>query len=104
VARVARAARPEGSADRPGRLDGDPSKEKLADKLAKSIHEDIATVVFRARQKATSSFTGITPRLSFDPIDGSLSFTFEASSRKEDIDATLEKLSNFAASPTSAAN
>jgi uncharacterized protein len=71
-----------------------PSKEKLADKLAKSIYEDIATVVFRARQKATSIFTGlqITPRISLDPIDGSLSFTFEASSRKEDIDATLEKL------------
>jgi hypothetical protein len=71
-----------------------PSKEKLADKLAKSIYEDIATVVFRARQKATSIFTGlqITPRISLDPIDGSLSFSFEASSRKQDIDDTLEKL------------
>jgi hypothetical protein len=71
-----------------------PSKEKLADKLAKSIYEDIATVVFRARQKATSIFAGlqITPHISLDPIDGSLSFSFEATSRKQDIDDTLEKL------------
>ena len=50
-----------------------PSKEKLADKLAKSIYEDIATVVFsgacRRRQPMFSGLT-ITPTITLDPIDG----------------------------------
>ena len=71
-----------------------PSKEKLAEKLAKSIYEDIASIVFRVREKATAVFSGlrITPTITLDPDDASLSFKFEAGARKEDIDATLERL------------
>ncbi len=71
-----------------------PSKEKLAEKLARSIYEDIATPVFRVRERAVAVFRGlrIAPRITLDPDDGSLSFGFEASSRREDIDATLERL------------
>jgi uncharacterized protein len=71
-----------------------PSKEKLAEKLAESIYEDIATRLFRAREKAIGVFSSLRlrPTVTLDPRDGSLSFSFEASARREDIDATLEKL------------
>ena len=71
-----------------------PSKEKLAEKLAKSIYEDIASIVFRVREKAAAVFSGltITPTITLDPMDASLSFRFEAGARKEDIDSTLERL------------
>ena len=71
-----------------------PSKEKLAEKLAESIYEDIATRLFRAREKAVGVFSSLRlrPTVTLDPGDGSLSFGFEASARHEDIDATLEKL------------
>jgi uncharacterized protein len=71
-----------------------PSKEKLAEKLAKSIYEDIASTVFKVREKATSIFSGlrIVPRITLDPYDGTLGFSFDATSRREDIDATLERL------------
>ena len=71
-----------------------PTKEKLAEKLAKTIHEDVASVVYRAREKAAGVFRGlrITPRVTLDPTDGSLSFGFEAGQRPDDVDATLERL------------
>ena len=51
-----------------------PSKEKLAEKLAKSIYEDIASIVFRVREKAAAVFSGltITPTITLDPLDTSL--------------------------------
>lgn len=71
-----------------------PTKEKLAEKLATSIYEDVASTVFRVREKAAAVFSGlrITPRITLDPHDGSLSFSFEAGARREDVDATLERL------------
>jgi uncharacterized protein len=71
-----------------------PTKEKLAEKLAKTIHEDIASVVYRAREKAMGVFRGlrITPTVTLDPNDASLSFGFDAGQRAEDVDATLERL------------
>jgi hypothetical protein len=71
-----------------------PTKEKLAEKLAKSIYEDVASTVFRVREKAAAVFSGlrITPRITLDPHDGSLTFSFEAGARREDVDATLERL------------
>lgn len=71
-----------------------PSKEKLAEKLAKSIYEDVASTVFRVREKAAAVFSGlrITPRITLDPQDASLSFSFDVGASKEDVDATLERL------------
>ena len=70
-----------------------PTKEKLAEKLAKTIHEDVASVLFRARERLRV-FQGlrITPVVTVDPSDGSLSFSFEAGRRPDDVDATLERL------------
>lgn len=70
-----------------------PTKEKLAEKLAHTIHEDIATRLFRARERLRV-FAGlrIAPTVTVDPEDGSVSFSFDARASRQDIDATLEGL------------
>jgi hypothetical protein len=71
-----------------------PTKEKLAEKLAKTIHEDIASVVFRAREAALEIFRGlrVTPTITIDPNDASVSFGFETGRASEAVDETLERL------------
>jgi hypothetical protein len=70
-----------------------PTREKLAEKLARTIHDDVASPLFRARERLRV-FSGlrIRPTVTVDPEDGSLSFSFEAEPAKEDIDATIEEL------------
>jgi hypothetical protein len=70
-----------------------PTKEKLASKLARSIHDDLATVVYKAKE-ALRVFADlrVTPIVTIDPQHGSTSFSFTASRGDEDIDATLERL------------
>jgi len=69
-----------------------PTKEKLAGKLAKSIHDDIATVVFKAKERLRIfSSLRIVPVATID-MDGSTSFSFAASRTEADIDDTLEHL------------
>lgn len=71
-----------------------PNKQKLAEKLAGSIYEDIASSLERAREKALAPFRGlrIEPVVNLDPIGGSLSFSFGVGRRTADLDATLERL------------
>lgn len=70
-----------------------PTKEKLAANLAKAIHEEIASRLFRARERVRV-FAGlrIKPTVTVDPDDASLSFGFDSSAERADIDATLEGL------------
>jgi hypothetical protein len=70
-----------------------PTKEKLAEKLAQTIHEEVASRLFRARERVRV-FAGlrIKPTVTVDPDDGSLSFGFDARAEERDIDATLEGL------------
>lgn len=70
-----------------------PTKEKLAEKLAKAIHDEIASPLFRARERLRM-FAGlrIAPTATIDPEDGSLSFSFDARGGRADLDATLEGL------------
>ena len=70
-----------------------PTKEKLAEKLAKAIHDDIATPLFRAKERLRV-FSGlrIAPVVTVDSEDGSLGFSFSAGHTREDVDATLERL------------
>jgi hypothetical protein len=70
-----------------------PTREKLAEKLAQTIHEEVASRLFRARERVRV-FAGlrIRPTVTVDPDDGSLSFSFDARADKRDIDATLEGL------------
>src|SRR5918999_1206883 len=70
-----------------------PTKEKLAEKLARTIHDEIASPLFRARERLRI-FEGlrIAPVVTVDPNTGALGFTFQAGRSPEDVDATLERL------------
>src|ERR1039458_933158 len=70
-----------------------PTLGRLADKLAQSIHEDVASPLFRARERLRV-FQGlrVTPTVTVDPIDGSLSFSFSAAAGTAEITATIERL------------
>jgi hypothetical protein len=70
------------------------TKEQLAAKLAQAIYEDVATPLFRVRERASQVFSSlrIAPVMTVDPVDGSLGFSFRAGHATEDVDATLEKL------------
>jgi uncharacterized protein len=70
-----------------------PTITQLAEKLARTIHEDIASPLFRVKERLRI-FQGlrIRPTVTVDPEDGSLSFSFDAGMRTEDINATLERL------------
>jgi hypothetical protein len=70
-----------------------PTRAALAAKLAKTIHDDLATPLFRARERLRV-FAGlrVAPTVTVDPEDGSLSFSFAATVQREDLDDTLERL------------
>ncbi len=71
-----------------------PTPAKLADKLARAIHDDIATPVVRAKERLRI-FQGlrITPTITIDPDDGTPSFSFElAGAPAQDVSDTLERL------------
>ncbi len=71
-----------------------PTPARLAERLAKTIHEDIASPLFRARERLRV-FQGlrVAPTITVDPGDGSLSFGFAGGSAGDgDITATIERL------------
>ncbi len=71
-----------------------PTKEKLAEKLAATVYDDIAGPLTRAKDFGARIFRGlrITPTMTVDPETGALSFGFGAGHHAEDVDATLERL------------
>jgi AAA+ ATPase superfamily predicted ATPase len=69
-----------------------PTKERLAAKLAKSIHDDVATAVFRAKERLRIfSSLRIVPSMTVD-THGVMSFGFSAARAEADVDATIERL------------
>ena len=75
-----------------------PTKERLAGKLAKSIHDDVASVVFKAKERLRIfSSLRIQPVMTVD-IDGSVSFSFSVARSEADIDDTLDRLFELPAS------
>jgi hypothetical protein len=70
-----------------------PTKERLAEKLAASIYEDIASPLLKIRDRAAGVFRGlrIAPTISLNS-DGSLGFSFSAGHSPEDVTGTLEHL------------
>jgi uncharacterized protein len=70
-----------------------PTKERLAEALARTIHDDIASRLFRARERLRV-FAGlrITPTVTIDPADGAVAFSFTPGPHPSDTDATLERL------------
>jgi AAA+ ATPase superfamily predicted ATPase len=70
-----------------------PTVAKLAEKLARAIHEDVAS----RREKALDrlrifSSLRVKPTVNVDPDTGKLSFGFDAGYAPEDLRATLEHL------------
>jgi uncharacterized protein len=70
-----------------------PTLGRFADKLAQAIHEDLASPLFRARERLRV-FQGlrITPTVTVNPEDGSLGFSFSATASESDLTATIERL------------
>ena len=70
-----------------------PTTERFAEKLAETIHDDLASTLFRARERLRV-FSGlrITPIVTVDPTSGKLGFSFDAGRQPQDLDATLERL------------
>jgi hypothetical protein len=70
-----------------------PTTERLAEKLAETIHDDLASTLFRARERLRV-FAGlrITPVVTVDPTTGKIGFSFDAGRQPQDLDATLERL------------
>jgi hypothetical protein len=71
-----------------------PTKESLAAALAKSIYEQIASPLERAKEKALAPFRNLQlqPTINVNPNDGTFSFSFGVAQKADDIDATLERL------------
>jgi AAA+ ATPase superfamily predicted ATPase len=67
------------------------TKETLAAALAKTIHADIDAQTFE-RAAALFRDLRIRPTMEFDTEHGSLAFSFRTTTRKTDIDATIESL------------
>lgn len=93
VWRVAQEAASEGVLVAHVNLMTTPTSERLAEKLAETIHDDLASVLFRARERLRV-FAGlrVAPVVTVDPDTGRLGFTFEAGRQPQDLAVTLERL------------
>jgi hypothetical protein len=70
-----------------------PTREKFADRLAGTIHDEMASRLFKAKERlAVFSGLRVTPTITVNPNDGSISFSFDARAAREDLDATLDEL------------
>jgi uncharacterized protein len=70
-----------------------PTREKFAERLAKTIHDEMASRLFKARERlAVFADLRVAPTITVNPQDGSVSFGFDARAARADIDATLEEL------------
>jgi uncharacterized protein len=70
-----------------------PTPAKLAEKLARAIHDDIATPLLRARERLRIfGDLKVTPTITVDAQTGAPSFSFAVTERREDIDTTIERL------------
>jgi hypothetical protein len=70
-----------------------PTKERLAEKLAKTIYEDVASPLLRAKERLrVFQNLRIQPTITVDPHDGSMTFGFSAGLAPQDLDETLERL------------
>jgi uncharacterized protein len=70
-----------------------PTITRLAEKLAQTIHEDVALRLFRTKERLRMlQGLRVRPTITVDPEDGSVNFSFDSGQRLEDIQATLERL------------
>ena len=71
-----------------------PTKERFASHLARAIHDDVASPMFKAREAALRVFDSlrVKPVITYDAAGGTFGFSFSAAHAAEDIDATIERL------------
>ena len=70
-----------------------PTPAKLAEKLARAIHDDVATPLLRAKERlAVFSGLRVTPTITVEPETGNIAFRFGVTERGEDLHATIERL------------
>jgi AAA+ ATPase superfamily predicted ATPase len=71
-----------------------PTREKLAERLAAAIYEQVASPLSRVRDRALAPFRGlrISPKVTVNPETGAYSFTFGVDHTATEIHATLERL------------
>jgi AAA+ ATPase superfamily predicted ATPase len=70
-----------------------PSPAKLAEKLARAIHDDIATPLLRAKERLRIfSDLRVNPTITVEPETGNVAFRFGVTERGEDLHATIERL------------
>src|SRR5262249_56707919 len=68
-----------------------PTKERFAARLAQAIHEDVATPLIRARERALGVFRSlrVQPTITVNPHDGTVAFGFTTGYDPADVDATI---------------
>jgi hypothetical protein len=70
-----------------------PTKERLAEKLAETIYEDVASRLFRVKERLRIfQDLRVQPAINLNPHDGTLSFGFGAALAPLDLDETIERL------------
>jgi hypothetical protein len=70
-----------------------PTKERLVEKLATTIYEEVATPLFRARERlGVFASLRVAPVATVSPDTGELSFSFTGRYSESDVDATIEGL------------
>ena len=70
-----------------------PTRERLAELLAKAIHDEVATPLLRARERLkVFASLRVVPVATVSPDTGALSFHFSGRHAAPDLDATLEGL------------
>jgi len=70
-----------------------PTREKLAERLAETIHDQMASRLYKVKERL-AVFAGlrVTPTITVSPEDGSVSFRFDARASRDEMGATLEQL------------
>jgi hypothetical protein len=70
-----------------------PTPSAFAEKLARTIHDDVASPLLRAKERLrVFGDLKVTPSITVDPQTGGVSFSFDVGERREDIHATIERL------------
>src|SRR5215210_9191185 len=70
-----------------------PTPATFAEKLARTIHDDVASPLLRARERLrVFGDLQVRPTIRVDPQTDAVSFSFHVGERPEDIDATIERL------------
>src|SRR4051794_17244725 len=70
-----------------------PTPATFAEKLARAIHDDVASPLLRAKERLrVFGDLQVRPSIRVDPRTDAVSFSFDIGERREDLDATIEAL------------